>query len=86
MELKEIEKEILVKCATKEVSYILTSNGFINNCGLTEGEIKLLHELAKELKQNDFAILLNGKIYTPYMTDYNNGYILAGIKIYSILS
>lgn len=81
MELKDIEKELLVKATEKEVKYILTHSGFINNCELTKGELQLLHDLANRFNDNDIAAVINNFVFTAYISSYNNETALAGIKI-----
>ena len=86
MELKTIEKELLIKAVKKDVSYILTHGGFINNCELSKGEHELLNNLAYEIKEKDIAIVIDNKAFTPYITGYNGSYTLAGIKISTVVS
>tara|TARA_R110000803_G_C11910445_1_gene313175 strand:+ start:666 stop:926 length:261 start_codon:yes stop_codon:yes gene_type:complete len=81
MKLKEIEKELLVKGTEKEVKYILTHFGFMNNCELTKGELQLLHDLANRLNDTDTAAVVNNFVFTAYISSYNGGTALAGIKI-----
>jgi hypothetical protein len=81
MELKTIEKELLIKAAKKNVKNILTHGGFVNNCNLSDGDRKLLRNLSAEIKENDIAIIIEDKVFTPYIAGYNGGDALAGIKI-----
>jgi len=81
MELKEIERELLLKGAEKEVKYILTHGGFINNTEMTKGELQLLNDLANRLNDTDTAIVIDNFIFGVYATGYNGGIALAGIKI-----
>jgi hypothetical protein len=85
MELKLIEKELLIKSLNNnDDGLILTHGGFINNCGLSKGEIELLNNLAIEMKNNKTAIVLNNKVFSPYVTGYDGGIALAGIQISAI--
>ena len=86
MELKNNVKEALIKASKKDVNYILTHGGFINNCDLSESEINLLHDLAKEINKKNIVIVIDDKAFTTYMSGYNGGYTIAGIKINSIVS
>lgn len=81
MELKEIERELLLKGAEKEVKYILTHHGFINNTEMTKGELMLLDDLANRLNDTDTAIVIDNFVFGVYVTGYNGGNALAGIKI-----
>lgn len=81
MELKEIEKELLLKGAEKEVKYILTHGGFVNNTEMTKGELQLLNDLANRLNDTDTAIVIDNFVFGVYVTGYNGGNALAGIKI-----
>lgn len=86
MELKTIEKELLIKASEKQVSYILTHDGFINNCELTKGERELLNELVKEMEDKDIAVVIGDKVFSLYVTSYNGGHTTAGIKISKVIS
>ena len=81
MSTKEIEKELLIKASKKDVKYILTHSGFVNNCTLSKGECELLNNLSHEMQNNDIAFVIDNKVFSPYITGYNGGYVLAGIKI-----
>ena len=86
MEIKEIEKELLIKASKKNLRYILTHGGFINNCNLSKSEYMLLNNLAHEIQDNNIVILIEDMAFSPYITGYNGGYVLAGIKISTVVS
>ena len=73
-------KNILLKCLKKDKEYVLTHTGFINNCDITEKERESLHDLAEEMKFDNLVICFDNTAITPYVTSYNGGYVLAGIK------
>ena len=73
-------KKILLKCKSKDVGYILTHDGFIDNCDLNREELSHLRELASELQDRDLIITFDGIAISPYVTSYNGGQVLAGIK------
>ena len=81
MEVKQIEVELLLKGAERNVKYILTHTGFINNTGMSAGELSLLGDLSKRLEETDTAIVVGDFVFSAYITGYNNGNTLAGIKI-----
>lgn len=86
MELKTIQKELLIKATRKSISYILTDLRLINNCQFSKGEKELLHSLALEIYEKDITIIINDHAYYPYVTGYDGTYIIAGIKITNIIS
>jgi uncharacterized protein YbgA (DUF1722 family) len=73
-------KNILLKCLKKDKSYVLTHTGFINNCDITEEERESLRNLAEEIRGRNLVICFDNIAITPYVTSYNGGYVLAGIK------
>lgn len=81
MKVKQIEIELLLKGAKKEVKYILTHSGFVNNTGMTKGEIDLLNDLANRLNDTDTVIVIDDYVFGVYVTGYNKSYALVGIKI-----
>jgi hypothetical protein len=85
MKLKEIERELLLKGSKKEVKYILTHNGFINNTDITNGEKQLLNDLAKRLNETDNVIIIDNIAFGVYVTGYNGGYVVAGIKVSNVI-
>lgn len=87
MKLKTIEKELLILASKKGVSYILTHSGFVNNYELSVGEHELLTDLVREMVDNDVAIVIGDKVFTPYITSYyDEGCVTAGIKIMNLVS
>lgn len=77
-------KKILKKCWEQNVEYVLTHKGFVNNCDLTNIEYSYLNLLAVELNSDATIIIFDNIALTPYVTSYNGGHTLAGIKFNKI--
>jgi hypothetical protein len=77
-------KKLLLKCLKQNVQFVLTHEGFTNNCNLTDEEIGIVHKLADEMKISDLVICFDDVALTPYITSYNGSYLLAGIKFNKI--
>jgi len=77
-------KKILQKCIAQNVEFVLIHKGFINNCKLTDIEYSYLQLLAEELKSDAIVITFDDIALTPYITSYNGGVVLAGIKFNKI--
>lgn len=82
--MKSNLKKLLKKCLKQNVEYVLTHRGFVNNCNLTDIEYSYLQLLAKELESDAIVIIFDDTALTPYITSYNGGYELAGIKFNKI--
>ncbi len=82
--MKQDLKKILQKCVVKNVDYVLTHRGFINNCNLNSNEIHTLSKLAEEMNNDNLVIIFDGIAFTPYTTSYNGSHVLAGIKFNKI--
>lgn len=77
-------KKILQKCINQEVKYVLTHDGFINNCNLKGNEAMYLEDLAIEMRVGGLVIIFDDVAITPHITNYNGGSVLAGIKFNKI--
>ena len=73
-------KKLLQKCLNRKVEHVLLKEGFNNNCDLDSLEINLLQDLAIELNTSDLVITFDDVAVTPYITSYNGGDALAGLK------
>ena len=73
-------KKLLQKCLKKKVEYVLLKEGFNNNCDLDSLEINLLQDLTIELNTSDLVITFDDVAVTPYITSYNGGDTLVGLK------
>lgn len=81
MKLKKIERELLLKGLKKSVKCILTHNGFISDAEMTEVELSLLDDLANKLNETDTSVVIGDFVFCAYITGYDGGEAVAGIKI-----
>ena len=77
-------KKMLQKCVEQGEDYVLLRAGFNNNCNLPHNQIESLYKLAEEMKEDTLVIIFDDIAFTPYITSYNGGYVLAGIKFNKI--
>lgn len=77
-------KKMLQKCLKQDKNYVLLHDGFTDNCNLTKTEKEQLLKLAEELYLKNLVIVFDNTAFTPYITSYNGGQVLAGIKFNNI--
>ena len=75
---------MLQKCVEQGEGYVLIGEGFSNNCNLQQNQIESLYKLAEEMKEDNLVIVFDDIAFTPYITSYNGGHVLAGIKFNKI--
>lgn len=77
-------KKMLQKCLKQDKNHVLLHDGFINNCNLTKTEKEQLLKLAEELYLKNLVIVFDNIAFTHYITSYDGGQVLAGIKFNNI--
>ena len=77
-------KKMLQKCVEQGEEHVLLRPGFNNNCNLPYNQIESLYKLAEEMNNDNLVIIFDDIAFTPYITSYNGGYVLAGIKFNKI--
>jgi len=82
--MEKIYLELLEKCIPLKIRVIFTHPGFTNGASLSIGEREFLHNLAIEMADEDYCITIGGYCFHPFENSYNNGSVLAGIKISKI--
>ena len=85
MKLKETERELLLKGSKKDVKYILTHNGFMNNTSITKNEKKQLNDLAIRLNETDSVIIIDNVAFGVYVTGWYGDAVVAGIKVSNVI-
>lgn len=88
--LKETEKELLIKASQKNKviknKVIYTHYVYVNNADLSNNELEILNNLVNEMVEKDFCVVLNGKVFYPYISEYSGGTALAGIRMGNVLN
>ena len=62
MELKEIERELLLKGAAKNRKFIPTNSNIVEHHEMSKGEAQLLHELATKLFEEYKCVIIEDSI------------------------